>query len=329
MAHRFWDNLPTSFPWRRGSPFQQPYHVFSESDQTWHPVKPTWRRSATSDPYISSFTVLSWNIDFVRILPGERMRAALDHLRPHVNGNVSSEHEPDIDHKIIMLNEMTDSDLQIIQSQDWIQQEFQLTDISSEYWESDVYGTCMLVPKSMAITDVFRVHYTQTNMSRDALFVEVYLRGKKVRLCTTHLESLVARPPLRPRQLAEAARHLHNADAGILGGDLNAIERFDRNLHTLNNLKDAYLETGQEEGSEAGMTWGQMAATSSRNRHGLTRMDKILYCGDIQLQGFETFGTDVQVTDEVDRQLLIEEEGLEEGWATDHLGVKAKFLLVP
>jgi tyrosyl-DNA phosphodiesterase 2 len=122
---------------------------------------------------------------------------------------------------------------------------------------------------------------------------------------------------------------LHNADAGILGGDLNAIERFDRNLHTLNNLKDAYLETGQEEGSEAGMTWGQMAATSSRNRHGLTRMDKILYCGDIQLQGFETFGTDVQVTDEVDRQLLIEEEGLEEGWATDHLGVKAKFLLVP
>lgn len=68
------------------------------------------------------------------------MRAALDHLRPHVNGNVSSEHEPDIDHKIIMLNEMTDSDLQIIQSQDWIQQEFQLTDISSEYWESDVYG---------------------------------------------------------------------------------------------------------------------------------------------------------------------------------------------
>ncbi|CAH0021181.1 unnamed protein product [Clonostachys rhizophaga] len=328
MAHRFWDNLSPSVPWRRGSPFQQPYHVFSESDQTWHPVKPSWRWSATSDPNISSLTVLSWNIDFMRILPNERMRAALDHLRQHVYGNVASEYEPDADPKIIMLNEMTKSDLQILQSQDWIQQDFHLTDISAEYWESDVYGTCMLVPKSMAITNVFRVHYTQTDMSRDALFVEVYLHEKKVRLCTTHLESLVARPPLRPRQLAEAARHLHNADAGILGGDLNAIEPFDRNLHTLNNLKDAYLETGQEEGSEAGMTWGHMAATSSRNRHGLTRMDKILYCGDVQLQGFGRFGMDVQVSDEDDRQLLIEEEGLEEGWATDHLGVKAEFLLV-
>ncbi|CAG9982021.1 unnamed protein product [Clonostachys byssicola] len=328
MAHRFWDNLPTSFPWTRGSPSQQPYHVFSESDQTWHPVKPTWRRSATSDSNISSFTVLSWNIDFMRILPDERMRAALAHLRQHVYGNVASEYEPDTDHKIIMLNEMTDSDLQILQSQDWIQEEFQLTDISSEYWESDVHGTCMLVPKRMAITDVFRVHYTQTDMSRDALFVEVYLHGKKIRLCTTHLESLVARPPMRPRQLAEAARHLHNADAGILGGDLNAIEPFDRNLHTLNNLKDAYLETGQEEGAEAGMTWGHMAATRSRERHGLTRMDKILYCGDVQLQGFGRFGMDVQVADEGDKQLLIEEEGLEEGWVTDHLGVKAEFLLV-
>lgn len=76
----------------------------------------------------------------MRILPDERMRAAVDHLRQHVYGNVSSESEPDADHKVIMLNEMTHSDLQILQSQDWIQQDFQLTDISSEYWESNVYG---------------------------------------------------------------------------------------------------------------------------------------------------------------------------------------------
>lgn len=68
------------------------------------------------------------------------MRAALDHLRQHVYGNVASQYEPDADPKIIMLNEMTGSDLQILQSQDWIQQDFHLTDISSEYWESDVYG---------------------------------------------------------------------------------------------------------------------------------------------------------------------------------------------
>lgn len=186
----------------------------------------------------------------------------------------------------------------------------------------------MLIPKSMTITDVFRVHYVRTTMKRDALFVDVDMGGKTIRLCTTHLESLTAIPPKRPQQLAKAAEYLHKAHVGILGGDLNAIQDFDRDLPSRNDLKDAYLEMGHVEGALVGMTWGQMAATFSRKRHGLTRMDKMLFCGAVEVEDLQTFGMDVQVEDESDRQKLIRQEGLEKGWVTDHLGIKAIFRLV-
>lgn len=189
----------------------------------------------------------------------------------------------------------------------------------------------MLVPKSMPINHVFRVHYENTSMQRDALFVDVALpQGKTLRLCSTHLESLTARPPKRPSQLATAARYLHRAHAGVLAGDLNAIEPFDRTLHADNGLKDAYLETGGREGAEAGMTWGQMAGAPQRDRFGLSRMDKILFCGGVAVAEFKTFGLDVEVESEADRVELTSSAqwGLEKGWVTDHLGVQGDFLII-
>lgn len=68
-----------------------------------------------------------------------------------------------------------------------------------------------------------------------------------------------------------------------------------------------------------------MAAIYER-RHGLSRVDKLLFCGAIQVEDFETFGMDVEVEDEADKQQLIK-TGLEKGWVTDHLGIKANFTL--
>lgn len=162
-------------------------------------------------------------------------------------------------------------------------------------------------------------------MGRDALFVDVNIGGKTVRLCTTHLESFPEGFSKRPGQLAIAAQYLHQTDVGILGGDLNALKDIDKSLHTENQFKDAYLKTGQVEGSKEGMTWGQMAAIYERH-HGLSRVDKLLFCGAIQVEDFETFGMDVEVEDEADKQQLIK-TGLEKGWVTDHLGINANFTL--
>lgn len=163
-------------------------------------------------------------------------------------------------------------------------------------------------------------------MNRDALFVDINMNGKTTRLCSTHLESLIADPSKRPRQLAAAAKYLHQAHVGVLGGDQNAIQEFDKTLHWENGLKDPYLETGHSEGVWAGMTWGHMAATSSRERFGLSRTDKFLFCGAVQAEYFGRFGMDVQVEKQSDKRQLIK-TGLEKGWATDHLGIKAVFRL--
>lgn len=162
-------------------------------------------------------------------------------------------------------------------------------------------------------------------MGRDALFVDIDVGGTPLRICSTHLESLVANPPRRPLQLAVAAKYMHEAPASILGGDLNAIEPFDKKLHADNKLNDAYLECGGIEDAESGMTWGQMVPEAEK-KFGLSRMDKLLYCGQVVLQNFELFGHDVQLSDDSDvSKTLRARDGLDKAWVTDHLGVKADF----
>ncbi|KXX80789.1 5'-tyrosyl-DNA phosphodiesterase [Madurella mycetomatis] len=302
--------------WRRGEPAPQAYFTFA--NDVWHPIETPELAYPPATEVPLSFSVLSWNIDFMRPLADARMKAALKHLDSLVAGRASQ--------SVIMLNEMVDSDLKLIGSTDWVRRDYNMTDVSTENWELQCYGTCMLVPKSMPIRRVFRVHYERTSMQRDALFVDVALpQEKTLRLCATHLESLKADPPKRPSQLYTAAKYLHQAHAGILAGDLNAIEPFDRTLHVENNLKDAYLQTGGQEDAESGMTWGQMAEASERERFGLSRMDKVLFCGGLAVSDFGTFGMGVQVESEADREELVRTRQLEEGWATDHLGVKGDF----
>ena len=267
---------------------------------------------------------MSWNIDFMLPFTSERMLAALNHLQSLITSNPHP--------TIIMLQEMLESDLLLIQSQPWIRQQYNLTDISNNHWESGHYGTVTLTPKSLPITSVFRVHYEATVMERDALFVDLaFAASRTIRICNTHLESLVANPPKRPAQLATAAKFMHDPTVGgaVLGGDLNAIQDFDRTLHSDNDLSDAYLTLGGQEDSDGGYTWGQMAPTKQRQMFGCSRMDKLFFCGPLQCEKFARFGQGVKAEEKHVQESLVEEEGMEEGWVTDHLGVSAEFSIVP
>lgn len=90
-----------------------------------------------------------------------------------------------------------------------------------------------------------------------------------------------------------------------------------KTLQLDNDLQDAHLVNGGKEGDEQGCTRGQMARPTARERYGLTRMDKLLFCENLELISFETFGYDVQVAAERDRQQFIRAD-LEKGWVTDH-----------
>lgn len=251
--------------------------------------------------------------------PDLRMLVALNHLHtltlrtPHPS--------------IIFLTETIDTDLTLIQSQPWIRDAYHVTDLDTQYWESGHYGTTILIPKILKVAKVFRVHYEATKMERDGLFVDLDFDGRIVRVCLTHLESLIADPPLRPAQVATAAPFLREGRVwgGVMGGDFNAIQPFDRTLHSENGLKDAYLEHGGKEDVEQGYTWGQMAPVKQREMFGCSRMDKLWFCGGVVCEGFERFGLGIEVGDEAVERVLREEEGMDGGWVTDHAGVWGVF----
>lgn len=353
--------------WVPNTPWKQPYFTFSPKDNIWVGSEDSPRFQAREDCKVGVLgtcppilTVLTWNIDFSRPLPDERMSAALSYLKTYLSPSSSI---PDENGGgvvvVILLQEMVASDLHLIQAAPWVRDRFHITDLTSRYWASGRYGTCTLIDRRLHIQDVFRVHYERTRMDRDALFVDLALPatsegagnfptsttsvpdvwapaeqkphcGMIIRIGNTHLESLRAVPPLRPHQLSTASRFMHgpNIHAAILAGDLNAIEPFDRTLHTDNGLEDAYLKLGGEEDSDRGYTWGQMAATYERERYGCCRMDKVLFAGGVEVKRVERVGMGVEVEDREEREVLRMEAGLEAGWVTDHLGLRADFEII-
>ena len=155
-------------------------------------------------------------------------------------------------------------------------------------------------------------------MGRDGLFVDIedMESSRVLRVCNTHLESLPRDPPLRPAQVNLASRYLKDptVDAAVIGGDFNAIQDFDLTLHEENGLRDAYLEGGGDEVSQEGWTWGMQSMYGAGKQFGCRRMDKILFCGKVGVEGLERFGTGVQIDKMEDGQKL---------YVTDHLGLMA------
>lgn len=118
----------TNHLWTRGEPFRQPIHAWQAGK--WRPLE---ANAETPDSGAAdNFSILSWNIDHLMAFGNERMIRALQFLEEYVT---QTPQKP-----VMMFNEMVPSDLEIIQSQPWIQQAYHLTDISHQFWESSRYG---------------------------------------------------------------------------------------------------------------------------------------------------------------------------------------------
>jgi len=317
----------TSLPWTVDEPHAQSFYEFDSAKQSWQPRTPEINREKRSGVSgLSRLALHSWNIDFMLPFAEARMDAALAHLEDVTNKI------PPTTAVIIYLQECIVPDLSTIGRQPWIRDKFYITDINSSNWASGHYGTTTLIDRRLSIASCFRVHYSKTRMERDALFTDVLMgnnQDKTIRFCNTHLESLVFEPPFRPLQVRVAAKYMHQGDVhgAVTAGDFNAIQPFDKTLHSDNNLKDAYLELGGQEDSDAGYTWGQQAATDLREQFGCSRMDKVYFCGGLRLRSFERFGADVQLEEESQKNNLVE-LGFDKPWITDHLGVISEFDVV-
>ncbi|KAH8158586.1 hypothetical protein CIB48_g9660 [Xylaria polymorpha] len=315
-----------STPWEAGKPFKQPLYTYKPSTHSWTPT-PTPPRSSTLST-LTNLALFSWNIDFMLPANASRMSAGLAELEAQLTKL------PPTTAAVVFLRECTPSDLDVIGETGWVRAAFARTDVDAEFWASAAYGTTTLVDRRLAVSEVFRVHYGLTRMERDALFVDVLFPGEKggeegkqrvIRLCNTHLESLALEPPYRPPQATLAAKFMHDetVHGALLAGDLNAIQPFDRSLHSANSLSDAYLSLGGAEDSEEGYTWGQQAAPVLRQQFGCSRMDKVWYCGGVAVREFHRFGADVEVVDDKEKEEIIAWGGFEKAWITDHLGIWA------
>jgi tyrosyl-DNA phosphodiesterase 2 len=221
-------------PWPLDEPFSQACHRYHGTD--WLPID-------TGSEHLNSslhrLDVWSWNIDFMLPFPSQRMEAALRHLQRLIETEAETHESGDLAH-VIFLAECLESDIGLLCQDAWVQSNFCLTDLDFRNMASGHYGTAMLIDRRLAIQSCFRVHYSKTRMERDGLFVDVMLNSKRIRLCTTHAESLALQPAYRPLQLEICARHMHDplVYASVLAGDLNAIEPADENIHVENELRD-------------------------------------------------------------------------------------------
>ncbi|KAK6417253.1 hypothetical protein LTR95_017365, partial [Oleoguttula sp. CCFEE 5521] len=315
------NNIKTDVPWEQDESFPQPLHLYNPSASQWFAHASTAHQLPTSAE-ITHLELFSWNIDFMLPFGDSRMSAALTHFETLLSKL------PGSTAPVIFLQECTPSDLRLLASTPWIQQHFAITDLDSGMWANAHYGTTTLISRKCPVQQVFRMHFSATNQERDGLFTDLLLNDHRIfRLCNTHLESLALRPPLRPKQLELIAAHLHSSALAfaLVAGDFNAIEPFDRSLHTDTKLTDAYLSLGGAEDTEEGYTWGQQAATHLREQFGCSRMDKIFFRGEgARCVAFERFGKGVEVQDEGEGERIVG-LGFESAWVTDHLGVMGRF----
>ena len=299
-------------------------HPLPAEQKTYTFTGGSWQASIEklSSQTVSTIRLITWNIDAEAQGGPIRMTGALRYLEALINSL------PPSLPLIICFQELVPNDLKLLQAASWIRARFTLTDIDPVNWRTPYYGTATLIDQRLRLGRVFRVYYKDTQMDRDGLFVDITTNPvsttapRTLRFCNTHLESLVANPPLRPAQLAEASQQLHepSVHAGIIAGDLNALESFDRTLPAANGLKDAYLEAGGQEDSEQGYTWGFQSYAELREKFGCSRLDKVLSCGRVEVRCLQRIGIGVKV-EEAKRAKMRSFGALE--FVSDHYGLMA------
>lgn len=304
------------------APRVQPLYTFNHGTSTWRPRMNVPVTSVLPEP-LRSLRLITWNIDFMAEEAIARITSALAYLE----GLVAS--IPETTAVVIQLQEMQEGyyakDYTLLCSTPWIREKFHMSDINMSTTECS-YGQVTLIDRRLHVQQVSRLPFV-SEYQRDAVMVDVKLstdEDKYLRLCNVHLDSMTGE--LRPVQWRAAGHWLHKEDEGIvasiLAGDCNANRPRDRTEPQENGFKDAYLELGGVEGADEGNTWGYQ---SYRPRFKPTRLDKVVFWGNIEAKSLELIGVGVEVQDETAVERLRAAEQL--SFVTDHYGLMCEFTL--
>ncbi|KAF8457031.1 Endonuclease/exonuclease/phosphatase [Kalaharituber pfeilii] len=374
-------------------------YIFSATTSSWVPLSSasdnlssTPGAASPPRPHVpnDTITLITWNIDFGSPYTRTRCLSILSHLRERLNTppNTSSTgtmillqevYDPEPNGgKVRFINQGSKEQgaMAAILEHEWVQRKFVLVDTGFP----GGCGTVTLVSKNLSIATAqssseehvrgcFRIRAPHTIFDRDILGVDLLSSGGVLRICNVHLESLAGHgTKVRPAQLALAASLLKapGVSAGIVAGDMNAIQTPDFTLHKHNDiaLRDVWVDiVGDEKaleldsqnvrnktkrtenigppnawGKEACHTWGYQ---SGKTQFYPRRMDKIMYCVNKAAEvGLEVVKEDPEPLERVGVNVYVEIKEAEEGdsdgeeeeeervWLSDHFGLIVRFAVV-
>ncbi|KAF7797104.1 hypothetical protein EIP86_008296 [Pleurotus ostreatoroseus] len=254
-----------------------------------NPIRSPRPKSATRPP--SVFQVLTWNIDFMQSAGYERTAAALDHIQHEVFKCTDGEAPSPC---VLLLQEIHPASLPAVLEHPWIRAHFHVVPVKCSAWPHRDYGNITLVSKTIPVVSAQMLTFWNSAMGRHAVFVDLRVRTSSrksasqsksrsrsrsrevtVRIGNVHLESLPYGIQARPAQLAASAEMLRaeGVYAGLVCGDMNAIQAEDREINVGAGLLDAWTEGDDVEG---GFTWGHQPVCEFAPG----RLDKILYTSD-------------------------------------------------
>ncbi|KAL8999603.1 MAG: hypothetical protein Q9169_001563 [Polycauliona sp. 2 TL-2023] len=274
----------------------------------------------------SIIRLVSWNLEWSTPASAARVSAALNELKTHFTASPEK--------LVVMLQEVSPEMLQAIMRNHWVQKNFALSDLDaptssythiagdgfvvSEWGAAPSFTVMMMISRDIAVINCLRSPLV-SRCGRDALVVDIAIREgvqekcptKVLRLCTTHLESGWERPRrYRPTQLSAIAALLKGFSApdctivgGVVGGDMNAIDLSETDLHRANevNLKDAWEDeppppSPPRKPGQQDLTYGRAGGHTSgyqsldRKPRYRSRLDKFFYTGMVKPVAIQGIG---------------------------------------
>jgi len=191
--------------------------VFDKDDNKW-----CHSDSFDTNVRADTLTFVTFNIWFGEYYFEQRFHALMDILK-------------DTDADIIGLQEVTHESLELILEEEWVKDNYFISDITGTTFLS--YGVIFL---SRIPVKQLELYPLKSLMGRYVLIAEFNINGQKLLVGTTHLESLRHSAKIRRVQLEKIFAWLDNSDNSVLMGDFNFCSSWEENSNIDNRYSDIW-----------------------------------------------------------------------------------------
>lgn len=229
----------------------------------------SWRFNRETDAWVpatdapenitaTELTVATYNVWFAEFWFRERCRAWL--------GIVKNCHAD-----AIAVQEITPDSLALILQQDWVRENYFISDITGE--TVDPYGVVLL---SRFPLHNLSLHRLPSTMYRQLIFADIFLNGHPLKLASVHLESQKSSTAIRAEQLSLIFPQLETAPAAILMGDFNFCATWSENDHLDPRYVDLWAKLRPGEAGYTEDTDINLMRLEQKGKEKQVRFDRIL-----------------------------------------------------